>query len=248
MAKKDYHNLLEEPIGNEANMLKEKLQFAIRDLGLNMISVSKAMGLDSFSVLNDFYCKNTVPNFAFFEQFCNTFGVSQKWLYDIENTDNSLPFEPSLIENGNELDFCRNAVINILIAEKYFFIIADKFGVLKFVNKNLKLDGDNIRESIDLLSSIIGVARKVILRKIYGLNFEFAAIAERSPRYYFWLGDKVGSDMMCNEHSVIQAMGEFFAEYKDDISKVLLERFANSWSGSNKEDSEAQLDIGLFSL
>lgn len=62
----DYLSLLNKPLGDEADILKSKIQIVIRDFGLNLLSASKKMGLDSFAILNDFYKKNQIPDFAFF--------------------------------------------------------------------------------------------------------------------------------------------------------------------------------------
>ena len=57
MKKMDYLSSLSKPLGDEADLLKSKIQIVIRDLGLNLLSASKKMGLDSFAILNDFYKK-----------------------------------------------------------------------------------------------------------------------------------------------------------------------------------------------
>ena len=65
MKKMDYLSSLSKPLGDEADLLKSKIQIVIRDLGLNLLSASKKMGLDSFAILNDFYKKNQIPDFAY---------------------------------------------------------------------------------------------------------------------------------------------------------------------------------------
>lgn len=63
----DYLSLLSRPLGEEADILRRKIQFVIRDMVLNILSASKKMGLDSFVILNDFYKKDQIPDFAFFK-------------------------------------------------------------------------------------------------------------------------------------------------------------------------------------
>ena len=46
MESRDYVKLLDAPLGSEADVLRSKMQYVIRSVGLNLVSASKKMGLE----------------------------------------------------------------------------------------------------------------------------------------------------------------------------------------------------------
>jgi hypothetical protein len=245
----DYLSLLSRPLGEEADILRRKIQFVIRDMGLNILSASKKMGLDSFVILNDFYKKDQIPDFAFFKQFCSTFGVSEDWLYDLEDTGHFIPFEPSLINNGEEVANCQNAIVNIIIRENDVIVVSDKYGEVKYINRVLEFDSQSVDKNINLLLSIIQVSRKVNLCMLNG-RFPFVPqLAQHSPGAYVFLSSNFTQYLPCDGHLVIQNIKEAFEPFfRANIDKALTKRLAGSNGCNNKKkEDEAQIEIhGLY--
>ena len=245
----DYLSLLNRPLGEEANILRSKIQFVIRDMGLNILSASKKMGLDGFVILNDFYKKDQIPDFAFFKQFCSTFGVSEDWLYDLEDTGHFIPFEPSLIDNGEEVANCQNAIVNIIIRENDVIVVSDKYSEVKYINRVLEFDSQSVDKNINLLLSIIQVSRKVNLCMLNG-RFPFVPqLAQHSPGAYVFLSSNFTQYLPCDGHLVIQKIKENFEpHFRMNIDKALTKRLADSNGGNNKKKGdEAHIEIqGLY--
>ena len=139
MESRDYVKLLDAPLGSEADVLRSKMQYVIRGVGLNLVSASKKMGLESFATLNDFYKKDQIPSFTFFDKFCSTFNVSEQWLFDLENNENFMPFEPSVIRAGRHLFSCKDATISIIIFHNYVVVVADKDNKMGVVGRTFDL-------------------------------------------------------------------------------------------------------------
>lgn len=165
MESRDYVKLLDEPLDSEADTLRSKIQYVIRGVGLNLVSASKKMGLESFATLNDFYKKDQIPSFAFFDKFCSTFNVSEQWLFDLENNEKFMPFEPSVIRAGRHLFACKDAIINIIIFHNYVVVVSDKDDKMGVVGRTFDLSSCDADKNINALTELIKVSKKVNLYK-----------------------------------------------------------------------------------
>jgi hypothetical protein len=248
MKKIDYLSSLSKPLGDEADLLKSKIQIVIRDLGLNLLSASKKMGLDSFAILNDFYKKNQIPDFAFFEKFCSTFCVSEEWFYDLEDNGNFMPFEPSLIKDGEEVANCQNAIVSIIIRENDVIVVSDKYGDIKYINRVLEFDSQSVDKNINLLLSIIQVSRKVNLCMLDRPSPFMLPLAQRSPNGYLFLSFNLAKYLPCDGHLIIQNIKETFSPFfRANIDEALTKRLADSNANSKKKGDEAHIEIqGLY--
>lgn len=248
MESRDYVKLLDAPLGSEADVLRSKMQYVIRGAGLNLVSASKKMGLESFATLNDFYKKDQIPSFTFFDKFCSTFNVSEQWLFDLENNENFMPFEPSVIRAGRHFFSCKDATISIIIFHNYVVVVADKDNNMGVVGRTFDLSSCDADKNINALTELIKVSKKVNLYKA-SKDFPSFVLGSIPPIGYILRSDCVAKDLLpSNEYLIIQKIKDVLSLEAKEVDEFLVKRFVDSNVYCNSDDKQSEPDIGIHGL